>query len=117
MNTRQKGQRAVRKAVDYARSISPGSVIIPLVQASRFATPQPFDFIWFRPGLVTVLVEVRSWAFATTVPQTRALTGLPGVSYSKQVWRIKPGEVVPKIKQWSSEKKSWLDLEEYDLAD
>ena len=105
MNTRQKGQRTFQKAMRYALSF-PGTVAIPLYQVSRWATPQPFDLLLFRPGYLVRLVEVRTTAWGVAKTNTRQLAALPGTYYLKQVWRFRSLCTLPDIRQWME--PGWL---------
>src|SRR3990167_1753850 len=99
MNARAKGQRVQHKAVRYALSF-PGTVVIPLYQVSRWATPQPFDLLVLRPLYWPRFVEVRANAWRIGRTSTVTLSRLPGEGYAKQIWQLKDGQTIPTIRQW-----------------
>ena len=99
MNMREKGNRTSRKAIRYALSF-PGTVVIPLYQVSRWATPQPFDLLVLRTTYWPRFVEVRANAWRTGRASTVQLAHLPGESYHKQIWRLDDGQTTPTIRQW-----------------
>ena len=115
MNTRRKGQRTQAKALAYAKSLSgPKDRIVELHQRTPFATPQPFDFFWFRPSRYATLVEVRSNQYGMSKPQTVELTHLPGFVY-RQIWMFKDRATIPHCRQWSEANQAWLPLLQRDL--
>lgn len=107
INSRAKGQRTVAKALRYLGGFPPTHVIL-LHQASRFATPQPFDLLLLRSGHWPRFVEVRTNAWGVAKPQTRTLSRLPGDGYFRQVWRFKDGQDTPDLRQWDG--SAWRSL-------
>ena len=102
MNSRAKGQRTFHKACRYALSF-PGTVLLPIYQVSRFAQPQPFDLLLFRPTHWIRLVEVRTGQWGVAKPQTRTLAALPGEMYRKQLWRFQDRQMTPDLREWQED--------------
>ena len=107
MNTRRKGQSTLAKAIRYARSF-PGTRTITMYQASRFATPQPFDLLLFRPTYWPCLVEVRTSQWRTGRASTVELAQLPGEGYHKLIFRFNPRQTVPDIRRWDQHTQIWV---------
>lgn len=99
LNTHVKGQRIQRKAIRYALTFQ-GTVVIPLYQVSRWATPQPFDLLVLRQTYWPRFVEVRANAWRTGRASTVQLASLPGEGYARQIWRFRDQHLTPDIRQW-----------------
>ena len=100
MNSRAKGARTQRKAIARLHQLYPDAVVLTMAQASRFATPQPFDLLVFRPWHPVLLVEVRTNQWGTGKPQTKQLASLPGIM-ERQLWMYTDGCLDPRIRTFS----------------
>ena len=105
LNSRNKGYRVQRKAVQYALTY-PGVKVLPVYQISRWAQPQPFDLIVFRPNCWLIFVEVRANQWRTGRPSTVELTQLPGEGYHKQIWMFPDHAMIPQIREWNG--REWV---------
>ena len=100
MNSRAKGRRSVYKALDHIQRCWPEAVAIVHYQPSQWATPMPWDVTVFRMHRPPLLVEVRSNQWGVSKDQTTRLTQLPGVGYSREIWRFRNGSMIPDRRCW-----------------
>jgi hypothetical protein len=108
MNSRAKGNRVQRKAIQYALTW-PGVIVRPLYQPAWYATPQEFDLMIFRPTYWIRLVEVRANQWRTGKSNTVALTKLPGEMYHRQIWLFRDQAMTPLIRAWNG--VDWISQE------
>lgn len=107
MNTRAKGQRTERTAVQFALTF-PHTHVLRIWQPPMFSKPQPLDMVIFRQGFAPLFVECRTNQWGVSKPQTIALSNLPGV-VCKQIWMFKQGEKTPQIREWKRIK--WMRIQ------
>lgn len=98
------------KAKRYALSF-PYTQWWPWYQPPMWSTAQPFDVLYVAPNRWPLFVEVRTNSWRTGNASTKALAGMPGEGYHKQIWRFKDQHTIPDIREWDNTTNTWIPMD------